>query len=187
MKLSIRMIIVLGIITLLSGGVLSILNNWAEPRIEQHRQQRIIDSINQLYPGQPDHKKIASYAENLPIYACYDDAGETIGFAFQARGIGYADEIRLMVGLDRSLEQLTGLFVLEQTETPGLGAQITEDKFQQKFAELELSADEPSIELVDRDPSAGQVEAITGATISSEAVINIINRALPRIRRELAR
>ncbi len=185
MKLTIRMTVVLTLIALSSAALLSALNQWAEPRIEEHRRARIVQAINDLYPGEPEHMEIATYAEDIPIYACFDATGDTIGFAFQARGTGYSDEIRLMVGLQKNLQELNGIFVLEQTETPGLGARITEQDFRRHFEGLHFDPESPNIGIVDRDPDDREVQAITGATISAEAVVNIINRALPKVRKKI--
>ncbi len=185
MKLTLQMVLVLGLITLLSGLFLSTLNRWAEPRIEEHRRERIVTAINQLYPGDPAHQQIATYADQQPIYICYDETGDTLGYAFQARGSGYSDEIRLMIGLTPELDNLTGIFVLEQTETPGLGARIAEEDFRESFAELSLDSETPDIRLVQQNPEKTEVAAITGATISSKSVVRIINRSRPQVKRVL--
>ena len=72
---------------------------------------------------------------------------------------------------------LTGLYVLDQKETPGLGNKIIESDWRDQFTSKELGA---PLTVVKRDPAPGspEIRAVTGATISSEAVCSIVNRAL---------
>ncbi|MGM0381795.1 MAG: FMN-binding protein, partial [bacterium] len=127
MKLTFKMIITLSIITMCSAAVLSGINRWAEPRIEQHAQDARQEAIFSLHPEAKDSTQLAEYGEeNLPIYSALDKDGRVVGYTFVAAGTGYQGEIRMMVGLKKSLEELAGLAILKQVETPGLGARIEE-------------------------------------------------------------
>ena len=94
-----------------------------------------------------------------------------------AAGQGFADRIELLVGLDVQASTITGLYVLDQKETPGLGNFIAGADFQAQFAGK--SADEPLV-VVKTDPASGtgEIQALSGATISSESVAEIVNRAI---------
>jgi electron transport complex protein RnfG len=84
--------------------------------------------------------------------------------------------------LNQQASTITGLFVLDQKETPGLGNFITSDElFLNQFAGL--SADEPLL-VTKADPSPGSthIRALTGATISSESVAAIVNGAVANLR-----
>jgi electron transport complex protein RnfG len=121
--------------------------------------------------------------ETTKAYVGYDGAGSRIGVAVEAGAPGFADEVRLMVGFNPATSALTGYAVLSQKETPGLGDKIAKDtafvgRFRGKVAPLsgtKNSTTEP-----------GMVQTITGATISSRAVIRIINEALARWQPRLA-
>jgi Na+-translocating ferredoxin:NAD+ oxidoreductase subunit G len=85
--------------------------------------------------------------------------------------------------VDKGFKSLTGMEVLESQETPGLGAEISGD-FRKQFSGLSVSN---GIEYVkNRKPEKpGQIEAITGATISSRAVVNMLNDRLRQLREKL--
>jgi electron transport complex protein RnfG len=102
--------------------------------------------------------------------------GRLAGWVVQTAGQGYADRIEVLVGLSPEADVITGLFVLDQKETPGLGAKITAAPWRAQF--VGKSAAVP-LEVV-KSGGAGDagIDAITGATISSRAVVDIVNRAL---------
>ncbi len=98
--------------------------------------------------------------------------------AVKAAAAGFQDVIALIYGFDPGSGKLLGMKVLESKETPGLGDKIYKDEaFVQQFF------DGPATPLVGVKPGAGsgapeEIDMITGATISSRAVIRIINNAL---------
>ncbi len=89
---------------------------------------------------------------------------------------GYSGPITIAFGLDQ-LNRVTGVRIINNTETPGLGAKITNQAFSGQFAGLALE----SLRLKKDDPGAGKVDAITAATISSRAVTNGVRAAVERI------
>lgn len=115
--------------------------------------------------------------EREPIYGGYTAGGELVGYAVPAAGAGFQDTIRLLFGLDPAAERVVGMEILESRETPGLGDRIFKD--QGFVAEFRSLAVEPPVELVKgHGPEPHQVDAITGATISSKAVVDIVNQGV---------
>ncbi len=110
------------------------------------------------------------------VYAGYGEDGGFVGYAIPGDGIGYQDTIGILYGFDPGRRRVIGMWVLESRETPGLGDRIYKDEdFVAFFHDLAV---EPEIELVKGGASApNQVDGITGATISSRAVVRIINDA----------
>jgi electron transport complex protein RnfG len=106
-------------------------------------------------------------------YEAYNDAGILIGFGFIKTGRGMWGDIQIAGGIDLDY-RLTGLRVLEQSETPGLGSRIIELNFLDQFTGLK--ADEVKIEKY-----GGRVDAITGATISSRAVTDIVRKEVEKV------
>jgi len=132
------------------------------------------------------------------VYAGYDEAGQLIGIAIEAQGMGYQDVIRVIYGYSFDKDAVIGIRVLESKETPGLGTKIeTDPDFLKNFERLDvaltadLSAVANPIEFVKpgKKEQAWQVDGITGATISSNAIANILGAStanwIPRIRRGL--
>ena len=105
--------------------------------------------------------------------------GQTAGHVFQTQVQGYNGAITLMFGTD-SDGTVTGLRVLSHTETPGLGAKITTAKFRDQFKNKRLE----QLILKKNDPAKGQIDAITGATISSRAVTKIMRSTLESFNKE---
>ena len=129
------------------------------------------------------------------IYAGYGAGGELTGVAIEAQGMGYQDTIQLLYGYDPQAQRIVGMTVLRSRETPGLGDRIqSHAPFRANFAALDvtLGADGHSLrhgiafvrEGAKRHP--WEVDGITGATISSQAVARILQESaqhyLPRIR-----
>lgn len=112
------------------------------------------------------------------VYLGFDASGKTLGAAVTAQEPGFQEEILLMIGFEPSSGTLIGFKVLEEKETPGLGDKIERDtsftsQFPGRVAPLKGVKKRAA-----NDPS--QVQTITGATISSRAVIRIINHAVER-------
>ncbi|MDM8563639.1 FMN-binding protein [Candidatus Marithioploca araucensis] len=114
------------------------------------------------------------------LYGGYNNQGNLIGYAIPAEGPGFQDTIRILYGYKVEQRQVVGMEVLESRETPGLGDKIYKDAdFQENFVALEV---EPTIVLVKKGAKSApnEVDAITGATISSKAIVKIINKANER-------
>lgn len=108
--------------------------------------------------------------------------GTAVGVAIESKGAGFADDIRLLFGWDPATGRILAFRVLENKETPGLGDGIAKNPaFVEGFrgAKAPLKGVKPGGA---RDPEAGEVHTITGATVSSRAVIRIVNRAVERWR-----
>jgi len=113
------------------------------------------------------------------VYAAHDADKNLKGWVIQDSGQGFADRITVLIALDANLDTITGLFVLDQKETPGLGNFIREKYFLERFQGKQTA--EP-LEVVTSTASGQQIEALTGATISSVAVADIVNNAVATFR-----
>jgi H+/Na+-translocating ferredoxin:NAD+ oxidoreductase subunit G len=119
-------------------------------------------------------------AETPKAFVGYDAGGHRIGVAITAAEPGFQELINLMIGFDPATGTLTGYKVLDEQETPGLGQRIeTDSDFTRQFAGR-VAPLKGVKALAGGDPS--QVQTITGATISSRAVIRIINDAIAKWR-----
>ena len=139
-------------------------------------------------------------ADGAPLaHAGYDAERRLVGLALAAEGMGYKDVIRLLYGYSFRERAVIGIRVLESRETPGLGDKIeTDPDFLRNFERLDVSLSEDGsrilhpIEAVKQGEREHpwQVDGITGATISSVAIADILRRStawwIPRIERSLA-
>lgn len=158
-------------------------------RIAQNKQDETYDMIPRLVEGadqqQTESLTLAdAQGKERRVYKALAADGSHRGWVIPAGGQGFADRIEVLVGVDPAVESITGLYVLEQKETPGLGDYITDgERFLNQFEGQ--PAIEP-LEVVKRDPDQpGEIRALSGATVSSVAVSGIVNEALAALRKPL--
>ncbi len=178
MKTIIKMLITLSVIGIISGGLLSEISKWAEPQIIAHRKAATEEAIFMVQPQAKSYKKMEM---DFEVYKVFDENENSIGYALPYEGSGFQGKIRIMAGLNEELSQVIGLQVLEQIETPGLGTKIVEKPFTDQFINLST---EPQVDWVKGvDPSnPNEIQAITGATISSKAIVFILNDGIEKLR-----
>ncbi len=178
MNISAHMIIVLTVVSLFSGLSLVYMNEYAEPLIKINQEKAMKEAIFKVLPDAKDVEKIEQ--DGRVIFKTVNEAGELVGYAFVAEGSGYQGIIKIMVGINPELEKLTGIDILESVETPGLGAKITQDDFKSQFKGISVS---PGIEYIKakKPENPNEIQAITGATVSSRSVVNILNTTIREI------
>ena len=184
---SVKMVVVVTIVGLLSGGFLTAVYQKTAPEIERQAQESLRRAIFVVLPEAVDYKEVR-LAEDV-LYQGLDKKGRQIGWAFLAEGSGFQGKIKLMVGMDQDLNKLQNIEVLESIETPGLGGEITKDNFKRQFQGLNMKkkiklvkgARPKHVDAVTR----ATVQAITGATISSKAIVEIIEQRVATIKQML--
>ena len=180
-----KMILALTLITTLSGGVLATWDGFTKPRIEKHRLEELIAAISDVLPPYEFYDEVIK--DGMTLYIGKTGEDKPVGIAFQAMGSGFQGKISIMVGIQPDFSKLTGIKVLEQVETPGLGTKIVKDPaskanpfwFSQQFKGVK--ADEKIYLVKNRKPTkSSEIQAITGATISSRAVVKILNQTIEK-------
>jgi electron transport complex protein RnfG len=186
----------LGLAGALAGVLLVFVFLWADPRIQAYRAMVLQEAVQEVLNGPAHYETVfllqdSTLTAQLPegvdsldgsqvldkVYLGYDEGGQPVGFAVEGAEPGFQDIITLIFGYDPQSRQLLAMKVLDHAETPGLGDKIIKDTaFVAGFegARAPLQGVKP-----DRntgDPT--QVDMITGATISSRAVIAIINHRI---------
>ncbi len=185
MKLSTQMVVVLTSVGLLSGSFLATVGHLTKERIALNKQRETEEAIIQVIPGIVSSQKL--YEErDLSVYGGMDEEGNIVGFAIQASGIGFQDKITLMLGTNASLKKINRLAILDQKETPGLGAKIADSEFfllywENKDSSGTITLRKPAVSSPE-ELLPTEVNTITGATISSEAVLSIVNTSLEQVR-----
>jgi len=190
---SFRLVATLALAGAIAGALLVFVYLWSQPQIQAYDAMVLRQAVTEVLHG-PDHFESVFVvdgglrtAEALPaeadtmtldrVFLGYDLEGQPIGFALQAEGFGFQDLITLIFGYDPQTGEVLGMKVLKHLETPGLGDKIVKDS---AFVSGFEGAEAP-IQGVKPDRNIGdphQVDMITGATISSSAVIRIINDRL---------
>ena len=118
------------------------------------------------------------------IYKALDSAGKTVGFAFVASGMGFAANIELVIAVDPGCRQIFGYKVLACSETPGFGDRINEEYFSSQFKGAPVGRFQLA-----KTGDASQIDdtivAISGATVTSTAMVDTFNRYMEVIKQQL--
>ena len=149
--------------------------NSTKDTIENRAAQQIRDSYKQVLPDAdimtkqppPDNAALLEVLRS-------ESNGMVNGYIYMAAPSGYSGKITTMIGISHPSMRITGVKILQQTETPGLGAKCEESQFTQQFA------DKPLVEPLAVSKQAArpqEIQAITAATITSKAVVSGINAA----------
>jgi electron transport complex protein RnfG len=165
MKEMIKYGLILALICIIASGLLACVNTLTKPLIIRQAQLEEEASLKAVFPQAETFQPIKK-DETIIYYQALDKSGIRQGVVFKASGKGYSSTVEAMAGM---LEDgtITAIKVVAQNETPGLGSKITEARFLEQFSNK-------------KDLSG--IQAISGATISSRAVINAVKEKAAEIR-----
>ena len=168
-----NMLIALMVITIVSGGVLGFIYGLTKPAIDKVEENKNIKAINEVLKTDAAIATTeAVVIEDLTYNLAYDANGNFIGAAVKTYSKnGFGGKIELMVGMLAN-GVINKVSVLSQAETPGLGANMVNDKFKGQF-----DGKNPAEFILKVKKDGGDVDAITAATISSRAVSEAIKKA----------
>ena len=177
------MIVVLAAITGVSGLLLAGVNEGTKDQRKKQLLQFVkgpaisevlsgsenqpLDDVKELEVEAAEGQDTVSVVDIFPAYK----SEELWAVAFEVTGKGYGGDIGVIVGIDVAAEKLLGIGITAHKETPGLGARIREEGFRSGFAGLGLSG------AVQVKAEGGEVDAISGATISSRGVCEAVTEA----------
>ncbi len=171
------------------------------PRVQRLKAEALEKAIFEVLPGtvrteafgvDTDGKLFKIEEGDNPattLYAGFDADDKLVGYAVEASGQGYADKIGILYGYDPHQQKIIGFQVLESKETPGLGDKIGKDEdFLNNFKSLDVSVSEDG-QLRNKvitvkhgtKQNPWEIDGITGATISSRAIGNIISASTEEI------
>lgn len=173
MKENLKLGAILLLITSIAGFLLGFANDATKDAILENSKVSKED-LKLILPVATSIKEseIEASDEISEVYEAYDDESEKVGYVFKLTTKGFHGPVDLVIAIG-SDNKVSGMKVLAHSETPGLGAKITEDKFTSKITNLPIDEE---IEMVKVSPTKeNQVEAISGATVSSKAVGTAIN------------
>ena len=158
-------ILFLTLVVLVSIVALTLIDGITRERIAEAQRQEIQEMLATLFPEMDGY----GVDEGSGVYTILV-SGSLVGQAVMAQATGYGGAIDILIGLEPD-QRLRGIRVISQSETPGLGAKIVEADFLEQFAGMTLG------DLALRK-NGGSVDAITGATISTSAVIDGVRRGI---------
>lgn len=164
-----QMVVTLFVVAVTCAVILSFVYAFTEPRIAETQAKLTLSGLEEVISA---HK----YVEVIPgtLWQAVDSSGHEIGIVFRVFPQGYGGPIPITVGLDRE-GAITGIRIASAaeglSETPGLGAKITEPTFTGQFK------DKCAVEIA-LEQDGGAIQAITAATISSRAVSEGVRKGI---------
>jgi len=183
---SLRLVLTLAIAGLVSGVAIIGIYESTLPTITANKARELREAVFKVLPGVSQMQALVYRDGQLVavekpdkdepvVYGGYDEQAEFVGYAMPAAGPGFQDTIGILYGYQPGKKIVVGMEVLESRETPGLGDKIYKDAaFVGGFSALSVV---PEIVAVKKGTKSqpNEIDAITGATISSKAVVRIIN------------
>ena len=177
------------LITLVAGMALSFVNEITKAPIAQAEEKAKLDAYNAVFENA--QFEALDHAEDLleqsvaintvctvdEVLCAKDESGNTVGYVMSVTSpLGYGGDIKMAVGISSVNDTITGFSVLSNSETAGLGAKCTEEEFAGQFAVKSANG----IEYVKGGGASAdnQIDAISGATITTNAVTEGVNAAL---------
>ena len=177
-----NMALVLTGVAVIMGGILAFVNHLTEGPINEQKEKALADGIknvmcvSDLKVAKTDEVKQNDAKGKEMVYTIYqiqDAQGNDLGAAVESSTMGFGGNLKVLVGFDPE-GKILGYTLLEQAETPGLGAKA--DKWFQKGEKGDIIGKSPAEPLtVSKD--GGQVDAITASTITSRAFLLAVNNA----------
>jgi electron transport complex protein RnfG len=180
----------------LAGLIIVLFYAWTLPRVEAYKATVLRSALVEVLhdPARCDtlwlidgvlneRRPAGDSAKGFErVFLGYDAAGKPVGFAIPVAEAGFADLIEMIVGYDPSAHTVLGLKVLANKETPGIADKVFKPGYTSQFAGRGAPLVGVKKSGGDREAAAGKgaVVMVTGATISSRAVIRGINKAIVR-------
>lgn len=167
MKGMIRYGFILALICTVASGVLAAVNSFTKVRILTLAQTHEEMALSEIMPEAASFTPVKSADGQVVYYKGQNKNHEFVGAAFKASGKGYSSIIEVMAGMTKA-GRFTAIKVISHNETPGLGSRVAEPAFGAQFSRKGLQ-------------DLGEVAAITGATISSRAVIDAVKEKASQV------
>jgi electron transport complex protein RnfG len=170
MRELIKMVVVLTVLSAFSGGLLASLRNGTKDKIE-YQQLKFVKgpAILDIFKGATNNPLVDRFkikdgkVERSFFVGKFDDKADTV--AFESYGKGFGGDIGLMVGVNLNTDKIVGVGVTTLSETPGVGSRAkTDPDFVAQFM------GRPLMETFKVKADGGQVDALSGATVTSRGV-----------------
>lgn len=186
-----RLVATLAVAGAIAGFFIVLVHQWSRPRIEAHQARVLAAAVDEVLAGPASTRTFflveGAFTDAPPagvdttsidrVYVGFDAAGTPVGVAVSGAKPGFQDVIRLLFGYDPASGQVLGMKVLESKETPGLGDKIEKDeRFVGEFRGVRTPL--RGVKEARRSDAPDEVVMITGATISSQVIVDIINERI---------
>lgn len=160
--------LILFAICLVASALLGFTNKVTAPKIDELKAKTERESRLLVLPDAADFEEKDGYCVGK------DPSGGVAGYVFTTVTKGYGGDVSVMTGVDSS-GKVTGIEILELSETAGLGMNAQKQEFKDQFKGLS-----GTLGVSKNAPGENEIKALTGATITSKAVTSAVNEALAR-------
>lgn len=155
---------ILGLICVVAAGLLAGVNSLTKSRIVAQAEKEEKAGLKEVMP---QGARFEAVEADAAYYKVFDEKDRFIGAVFKAQAKGYSSTVLTLAGMLKD-GTITAIKILSQNETPGLGAKVAESDFTGRFREKK---------------NLNDVQAVTGATISSRAVIDSVKSKAEEIKK----
>lgn len=195
---SFKLVTTLAVAGGVAGFFIVLVHLWSQPRIEAYQARVLGEAVEEVLGGPETTSTFflheGAFTASPPasadtasldrIYVGWDESGAPLGIAAAAGEPGFQDVIGLIFGFDPGSGDVLGMKVLESKETPGLGDKIIKDSaFVREFRGVQTPLE--GVKPARATGAENEVDMITGATISSQAVVDIINNRVAALEEAL--
>lgn len=184
MNKTVKLGLVLLIISAVAGAVLAIVNSYTAPVIAEAEFQKSVEAYEEIYGDLADEfdpmdeaekEKLIEQVPEIDDVFIAKKGGEVVGYGVNFKANGYGGEMVNAVGLLND-KTIAGFKNIQHAETPGIGAQITEEPYMKSYENTSFE----SGSVVGSETGAGdnEIMIISGATVSSTGILDALNNVL---------
>lgn len=179
------MVVITAVFTFLLAGLNEVTKDEIALNEETELRRKILYVFNIGIPSEDpkdierifnEHVKSKEIGSDTVYYI--EENGEVAAYAFPVEGVALWGSLKAYVAVNADYTKLLGLEFIFHSETPGLGGRISEEWFKEQFRELDLTKGEDGEYIIYRPSIGGNVDAISGATLTSNSVREILNRGI---------
>ena len=175
MKHIIKPALILFFIAAFMTTLLGIVRSLTLEPIAINKKKAQVTAMKSVFPSATNFAEIeCPYTGNITgIYESFSGI-ESIGYAIELEVEGYSGKINLILGISKIDNTISGMRILKHSETPGLGALAVTEKFYKRYE----NKNAVQLNVVRNSPGENDIEALTGATITTKAVTAAVNEAV---------
>jgi Na+-translocating ferredoxin:NAD+ oxidoreductase subunit G len=177
------------------GLLIAVTNAALSGKIEQNKAAKLNELTKTLLPDASIFQPVQAQIEvTLPggtkeaaqVFEAMSADKQRVGWSFMAHGTGFSGPIELVMAADKDFQKIMGYSVLASSETPGFGDQLKNDYFRNQF--INAPAEQLTLSKTG-NPAAidKQIVAMTGATVTSQAVVNTVNTFVVQIKDQMTK
>ena len=168
----IKPVIVLTVIAAVMAALLGGTNLLTKNKIKELEEKNKIAAVKRVIVAEEYESASIDYKENSHEYFKATTGGKLVGYAFTISKNGYGGLVKSVIGLDAG-GKITAIEIIDvANETPGLGQNAAKPQFANGF-----KGKSSTLSVVKADPKENEIQAVTGATITSTAVADSVNLA----------